>query len=61
MCVCVLPQDPAALKRSRLVPLLPPVDHAAMAYEEFGKYFLEEHPDIAALTAGTVLCVRVAC
>ncbi len=50
--------DADALKKSRIIPPLPPVDHSTIAYEEFGRYFLEEHAEIAALTPDQIRDLR---
>uniref|UniRef100_A0A5S6QIZ8 RNA helicase n=1 Tax=Trichuris muris TaxID=70415 RepID=A0A5S6QIZ8_TRIMR len=49
--------NPLPPKKKYIDPL-PPVDHAAIEYEPFGKNFYEEHSDIAALTIEGVKTLR---
>jgi ATP-dependent RNA helicase DDX42 len=50
--------DVEKLKKSKLIPLLPPVDHAAMDYPEFNKDFLKLHPEIKALDEARIAELR---
>jgi hypothetical protein len=46
------------LKKSRLVPLLPPIDHSTMQYAPFNKDFFEPHDEIASLDANKITDLR---